>query len=53
MGKASKKLQGNMLTKSGAKHRMGRGQAVKGKTPDAQTTRPRRNKNLKQKASVK
>lgn len=51
--KDSSKLQGNLLRKSGAAHRMSSSAAVGGKTPNAQTTKPKRNKNLKGKASVK
>lgn len=52
-GRSSTSLQGSMLRKPGAEHRMGRGQAIEGRTPDAQTVPPRRNVNLKSKASVK
>jgi hypothetical protein len=51
--KDTSKLQGNLLRKSGAAHRMSRSVAVGGKTSDAQTSKPRRNKNLRGKASVK
>lgn len=49
---AGTNLQGDMLRKSGAAHRMDRSSAIEGKTPDAQTTPPRQNVNLSSKASV-
>ncbi len=52
MSNVDTKLQGDMLRKSGAQHRMDRSAAIEGKTPDAQTTSPRTNKSLVGKASV-
>lgn len=51
--KDTSKLQGNLLRKSGAAHQMSRSAAVGGKTSDAQISKPRKNKNLREKASVK